>query len=94
MKHHLKMVALAVAAMSLVMTGRADDTCFRFYSIGASTKVGLRNTSEQCKIAVISFSYYNGKHELKEFKVPGKSSIEIDTKGSSLTEIIDHKDCK
>lgn len=67
--------------------------CCRFFNIGQVTRVGLRNTCTECKVAVINFNLFNGKHEIRKFKVPGKSDIEVDTSKSQLTEIIDEETC-
>lgn len=67
--------------------------CFSFYAIGSTTKTGLRNTCDSCMVAVANFVYSGQRHEEKEFKVQGHSSMEIDTSGTMTVELIDQKVC-
>jgi len=85
---------LAVGLALHLAAATKEDECFKWYLINKPGKIGLRNTCSECKIAVLSFNYNNGKHEEKEVKVPGHSSVEVDNSGTTNVEIIDHKDCK
>ncbi len=66
--------------------------CFSFYPTGGAA-LGLRNTCEQCSIAVIDFIGDRGGCNLKEFRVPGKSSATVST-GVGRIEIRGQKPCQ
>jgi hypothetical protein len=72
--------------------------CFRYRPLVSGNKMDLRNTCNVCKVAVIHYSYVNPgggtQPGSKEFRVLGHSSAEIDTSGTSRTDLIDQTDCK
>jgi hypothetical protein len=86
----LLLAALVVAPR--VVASRAQQ-CVRVFNIGKTNSVGLRNTCEECKVAVINFVYSSSRHEIKKFTVPAKSQITINIDGTSSTEIIDEESC-
>lgn len=69
-----------------------SSSCFRFFSVGSTIKMGLRNTCTQCEEAVINY-VYNGHNQIKTFKVGPKSQIYIDIKNTLSEEIIDEQPC-
>ena len=71
----------------------AAQQCIRVFDIGKTNSVGLRNTCEECKVAVMNFVFSNSRHEIKKFPVSAKSQITIDINGTSRTEIIDEESC-
>jgi hypothetical protein len=91
----MKTTLIIVLLMAgFVLNLNAAATCFEWYLINQPHKIGLRNTCDDCKIAILSFNYNNGKHEEKEFKVAGHSSVVVDNSGTTQVQIIDQKDCK
>ncbi len=81
------------ATTARLVPAAATAFCCRFFSVGQITKVGLRNTCADCKVAVINFIFGGGRSEIRKFKVQGKSNIEVDISGTQMTEIIDEEDC-
>lgn len=75
---------------SVYLKAHLDSKCFIFYSTGTTTKVGLRNNCDDCKVAVIN-TINRGKSTIEKHRVEGKSQIEIPT--AETRQILDDESC-
>jgi hypothetical protein len=71
--------------------------CWLWYPLGqpgSTTKVGLRNTCDECRIFTLNYVYFSGPSKQQNIRLEAHGAIQIEAKGTSSITVIDEQKCR